>query len=772
MKEFCKPLLAAGLLLAAAQASAYQWTQIAADAQATYRKIYFLDQQHGFIVGERGGQALMLRTTTGGRTFSDWQQVILPVTTPLYDIHFRDQLHGYAVGASRTIIVTSDGGVSWTPASNSGINVGDNLYAVFFLDNTFGWIGSQSTVSGNLYRSTNGGANWNQTSIFDGGKISDVLFINSSSGWASASDACISGCLYATNDGGTQWVTLNVTNNSVFSLTRVADNDIWAAGNYSVSGALFRYDGSSWQVVATPNFNLRQVAFSGGSSQDGWAVGAGGVILMRRSGGAWQQESSPVGSELWSVAALGGESALAVGAGGVILLRGCAVNNECNDLNECTSDVCNNGNCQNDLVADGTNCSDDSNVCTDDICQAGLCVHPFNSNPCNDGNLCTQTDSCQNGSCVGQNPVTCTALDQCHDVGVCNPTTGQCSHPAKPNGAGCDDGLFCTVNDACRDGICAGEPNDCSQLTGPCLMGICDEDADTCHLAGPKPAGTDCEPCGQCDGQGACLPSSARAGDACDDGQSCTAQGVCDATGVCVIEGWCEEILPGCSAPAASYHPDSPDCRLPDDKVLFLAEVPRQELALRTPVRVEIYIFNNDHNSRTGSSWSKALRGLRLVLEPEQHPEASLSFIKGSAVLDGRPFAEEIDGSAIRWQLDQELAIGQPGRLSFALLLTSGSWRQAAIRLRAEAPCAARPEEVGCHSVEGWQVVGRQMRVPILAGVQVASSQPQLEYNEQTGCQCGAVEESGFSWLIAPVLLFRRRRRLPHERKLPRKQSR
>jgi hypothetical protein len=51
--------------------------------------------------------------------------------------------------------------------------------------------------------------------------------------------------------------------------------------------------------------------------------------------------------------------------------------------------------------------------------------------PCADGNACTQYDSCQNGVCVGGNPVICPAGDMCHAAGVCDPSTGQCSNPAK-----------------------------------------------------------------------------------------------------------------------------------------------------------------------------------------------------------------------------------------------------------------------------------------------------------------------------------------------------
>jgi hypothetical protein len=74
---------------------------------------------------------------------------------------------------------------------------------------------------------------------------------------------------------------------------------------------------------------------------------------------------------------------------------------------------------------------------------------------CSDGNACTQTDTCQAGTCVGANPVLCAPGDQCNDAGVCNPATGVCSPAAaKPDGTLCDDGAACTTGDACRSGLC------------------------------------------------------------------------------------------------------------------------------------------------------------------------------------------------------------------------------------------------------------------------------------------------------------------------------
>jgi hypothetical protein len=79
---------------------------------------------------------------------------------------------------------------------------------------------------------------------------------------------------------------------------------------------------------------------------------------------------------------------------------------------------------------------------------------------CNDGDACTQTDSCVAGICTGSNPVSCTSSDSCHEAGVCDPSTGECSDPSAPDGTACSDGDACTLSDACVAGVCtSGSPD-------------------------------------------------------------------------------------------------------------------------------------------------------------------------------------------------------------------------------------------------------------------------------------------------------------------------
>src|SRR5262249_59214219 len=80
-----------------------------------------------------------------------------------------------------------------------------------------------------------------------------------------------------------------------------------------------------------------------------------------------------------------------------------------------------------------------------------------NGTACNDGSACTLSDSCRAGICTG-NPVVCTALDQCHDAGTCDPANGTCSNPAKPNGSACSDGNGCTQSDTSQAGASLPAP--------------------------------------------------------------------------------------------------------------------------------------------------------------------------------------------------------------------------------------------------------------------------------------------------------------------------
>lgn len=113
----------------------------------------------------------------------------------------------------------------------------------------------------------------------------------------------------------------------------------------------------------------------------------------------------------------------------------------------------------------------------------GLCSNPTKTNgtACNDGDACTQSDTCQAGTCAGANPVVCAAQDQCHNAGTCDTGTGLCSNPVKGNGTACNDGNACTQSDTCQSGSCTGaNPVQCSALDQCHEAGTCNTSTGQC----------------------------------------------------------------------------------------------------------------------------------------------------------------------------------------------------------------------------------------------------------------------------------------------------
>ena len=91
----------------------------------------------------------------------------------------------------------------------------------------------------------------------------------------------------------------------------------------------------------------------------------------------------------------------------------CNVDSDCEDLNFCTHQWCDNGTCQ--------------------------FVDDHEGEDCDDGNVCTENGVCQSGTCEAT-ALDCSAITDTCNQGVCDPSSGTCVAEAKANGDSCDDG--------------------------------------------------------------------------------------------------------------------------------------------------------------------------------------------------------------------------------------------------------------------------------------------------------------------------------------------
>ena len=231
-------------------------------------------------------------------------------------------------------------------------------------------------------------------------------------------------------------------------------------------------------------------------------------------------------------------------------------NGICDDNNACTDDACQleTGDCGFTPTSGGA-CDADADGCSvDDICTEGTCtaggaaecpapaaecqvaecvstgaasfecqvVEAADGAPCDDGNVCTVDDTCSAAGCsAGQSAGgdCCLASEQCDDANpctldACDMATYTCKNVAVPDQTACNaDSDGCTQNDVC--------------LLGTCLAGApasCPDTGDPCLKLACSSLGSD---------NHACVPSSAPAGSVCEDGDPCTLGDGCDGAGAC-----------------------------------------------------------------------------------------------------------------------------------------------------------------------------------------------------------------------------------------------
>lgn len=128
----------------------------------------------------------------------------------------------------------------------------------------------------------------------------------------------------------------------------------------------------------------------------------------------------------------------------------CTLAEDCDDADPCTEDNCVNSECSNEPVT-----CDDTIDCTMDSCDplTGACVNTPSDAACDDGDLCTGTETCSAAmGCLPGQTVTCSDGLSC-TMDSCNPATGMCSF---------DDIEACSSGDGCCPIGCSVADTDCT----------------------------------------------------------------------------------------------------------------------------------------------------------------------------------------------------------------------------------------------------------------------------------------------------------------------
>ncbi len=232
---------------------------------------------------------------------------------------------------------------------------------------------------------------------------------------------------------------------------------------------------------------------------------------------------------------------------------GCNDNNACTEPDACTNTVC---------TGKAKNC-DDSNSCTSDSCDPQIgCQHSNLVGACDDSNGCTLGDLCVGAVCIPGSQKSCDDNNACTGDS-CNLATGECQYT--PLTSACNDGNACTDLDTCANSACKGVGKNCDD-SNVCTDDSCDPKNGCLHVGNAKPCddgnacttgdlcvtffgisgckGNDINATVVCDDSNpctsdTCMPASGctyapKNGAVCDDYNPCTQNDTCSPAGVCI----------------------------------------------------------------------------------------------------------------------------------------------------------------------------------------------------------------------------------------------
>lgn len=264
---------------------------------------------------------LFLATTFSSNPPPGWYQQTLPVSDQINDMFFLDSLNGWVVTYGRInppdtayIMRTTNGGDKW----NVQYQYANDFLAIQFADENTGYACGGFGI-GTLFKTTNGGTNWNNITFGSTVRFADLSFVNKDTGWI-CSDDLFDGGVFRTNNGGQSWqqqLNLGIGNplkiffvnkdtgwfaNDFEQLYKTTNGGINWNGQYtfnnnSIFKNLFFVNGDTGWVCES-NQNVVQFTSNGGNNWISQTLPSkGGIILTSRPNSI----SSTDGKIVWGV---------------------------------------------------------------------------------------------------------------------------------------------------------------------------------------------------------------------------------------------------------------------------------------------------------------------------------------------------------------------------------------------------------------------------------------------------------------------------------------
>lgn len=260
------------------------WSQIQTGFDNIIKSVSIVDENTVYISGISSGSSsnsVLLKTEDGG---ANWELINFPNNNVVTNIVFTSYLIGHAACNNGKILKTIDGGNSWSITAQE--NTSYHFTKLHFLSST---IGFAALGRRGLYKTLDGGDSWNH--IFGAFDISSINFIDENNGYVSGED----GLIFKTNNGGANWEEISFMFLTYYSdMTGIFftdENHGYVAGE---RGRIAKTNngGNSWNLYGFNYEDARQIEFI--NSQIGYVIMDDKIFKTSDGGNTWIDTELPI----------------------------------------------------------------------------------------------------------------------------------------------------------------------------------------------------------------------------------------------------------------------------------------------------------------------------------------------------------------------------------------------------------------------------------------------------------------------------------------------
>ena len=274
------------------------WIKTQTPTHYNLKSIYFLDSLKGWVAGDSG---VILFTSDGG---NNWTFQNSTVNTSIHDLFFLDSLNGWGLTWHRnqfgpigtTFLKTTNGGQTWV-AEIFGKDL-NFIYSIFFTDLSNGWICGEPGI---ILKTSNGGNDWIEAKIrnvqFSNFPIKKIRFFNNNFGIGCGGVIDIFGVIWRTTDGGENWDAFAIGPEPINDFQIINNDFVFAVGGDYEYGTAVSHStdfGLTWNYRTLDIFGIaNSVAFR--NDKEGWLnlKGERKFLVTIDSGYNWTEYPTP-----------------------------------------------------------------------------------------------------------------------------------------------------------------------------------------------------------------------------------------------------------------------------------------------------------------------------------------------------------------------------------------------------------------------------------------------------------------------------------------------